>query len=114
MDQLEVMIETVGAATILRASGKIDADSTSAFDEFVREALNARPKRLVVSLRGVPFLASAGWSVLLAANRELRLRGGALTIAGMNPQVQNAHGFLGLQKILRACATEQEALASPP
>jgi anti-anti-sigma factor len=69
--ELLVTSEWRDKVAVLHVSGEIDLLSAPEFEEVVAVAVAAEPAMLVVDLRSVTFLCSAGLQVLAAAHRRL-------------------------------------------
>ena len=69
--ELLVTLEWRDKAAVLRVEGEIDLLSAPEFEDFVTGVVADRPELLVVDLRSVTFLCSAGLQVLAGAHRSL-------------------------------------------
>jgi len=69
--ELHVTCEWREKAAVLSVSGEIDLLSAPEFEDVVAGALAREPAVLVVDLRKVTFLCSAGLQVLASAHRRL-------------------------------------------
>jgi anti-sigma B factor antagonist len=59
-----------GDAVVLSAEGIVDVAAAPTLTDQIRAILRRRPAALVVDLTGVTFLATAGMSVLMEADRK--------------------------------------------
>jgi anti-anti-sigma factor len=69
--ELTVTLDWRGEAAVLRVAGEVDLLSAPELEEVVAGVLADAPEILVVDLRAVTFLSSAGLQVLAAAHRKL-------------------------------------------
>ncbi|QRP43599.1 STAS domain-containing protein [Amycolatopsis sp. FDAARGOS 1241] len=68
---LLVSVRWRGPAAVVTVAGEIDLVTAPELDEVVSGAVDESPDVLVVDLRGVTFLSSAGLQVLAAAHQRL-------------------------------------------
>jgi anti-anti-sigma factor len=94
----------------VQIAGKLDVFSfhelKSVFESLVKEeaALN-----LVVDLANVTFIASSGWSVLLARRKLSGITGGNLVICNLNEDIKRVYNSMRLREILPLAASVEEA-----
>jgi anti-sigma B factor antagonist len=67
--------------------------------------------RVVVDLAGVPFLDSAGLSVLTTIARRFRYAGGGVALAGADRNIQRVLSLTGLDRYFDVHATVADAVA---
>lgn len=68
MDDLQITVETRGAAVVLAVAGELDMLTAGELQLAIDIALERRPQVMVVDLSKVEFMASAGMNVLLTAH----------------------------------------------
>lgn len=74
---------------VLRIDGDIDAYAAPQLRDRVTILAGQGTVHIIVDLRGAGFLDSAGLGVLVGSHKELRTRGGSLTlVAGTGPVLQ--------------------------
>jgi anti-anti-sigma factor len=69
-------------------SGELDASSAPKFKSVVEEVAGQKPKRLVLHLAGLSFMASAGLRVLVFAKQKMGA-GVDIYVIGCQPPVQS-------------------------
>jgi anti-sigma B factor antagonist len=72
----------------VRVGGELDLSAASHVEGLVDELLDVGFRRIVVDLRELTFLDSAGVHMLVAAQRSAERREGALSLIGGPPHVQ--------------------------
>jgi anti-anti-sigma factor len=75
-------------------------------------ALGAGGNRLVVDLARVKFLGSGGLGELVKLGKRLREAGGGVALARARPRIAKLLVLVGLDGVLRAWPTVEEAAAS--
>lgn len=68
-------------------------------------------KRLIVDLSRVPFIDSAGCSVLLWAHMELKKREAHLIVCNVAPAVRSLFELLRLSSVLNIAVSREQAFA---
>ena len=64
---------------------------------------------MVVNLSGVEFVASSGWSVLLARRKMSKLAGGELIVHGLNEEPRRVYTSMKIGDLLPLAGDENEA-----
>ncbi len=101
-----VRVETGDARfAVALVTGRLDAAGVVAVEPALTRAV-ATHERLALDLAGVPYLASMGLRLLLAAARTLEKRGGRLVVVNPTPEVEMVLSIAGLEKPLRMCVTK--------
>ena len=88
---------------VAHMTGRLDAAGVVAVEPALTAALAAHP-RLALDLSGVPYVASMGLRLLMAAARGLEKRGGRLVIVNPSSEAEAVLAIAGLEKPLRVCA----------
>lgn len=98
-----VRLETGDARfAVAHITGRLDAAGVVAVEPALTRAVAAH-EWLVVDLAGVPYLASMGLRLLMAASRTLEKRGGRLVVANPADAVGAVLALSGLEDALRVC-----------
>ncbi|WP_431918902.1 STAS domain-containing protein [Micromonospora wenchangensis] len=99
---VELTIDTtrVGPVARVRLHGEIDVATTGLLHDAVIAALTSDAVReVVLDFAGLTFIDSCGMGTLVACERAVAVRGGALRLEGLTPFVRRqlfAAGLLGL------------------
>ena len=86
---------------LLSVKGSINATTAPKFERKFRSALLDNKLRLVVGLRGVHYICTAGWVIFLNEINGIRNRGGDLVLAGMKPGVLDVFRRLEFDSIFK-------------
>lgn len=84
-------------------AGRLDAAGVVAVEPGLTRAVQTHD-RLALDLSGVPYMASMGLRLLMAAARTLEKRGGRLVVTNPPSEVEAVLAIAGLEKPLRVCA----------
>ncbi|MTJ46751.1 anti-sigma factor antagonist [Dolichospermum sp. UHCC 0259] len=67
---LDVTLETIDDIAKITLAGELDASTANLFKAKVEEAADQNPKRLVLMMQDLEFMASAGLRVLIFAKQQ--------------------------------------------
>jgi anti-anti-sigma factor len=106
---LEVRSEVADGVTVYRIAGRIDASSSQNLESAVGSAVSGGSPRVVLDMREVTFITSAGLRVIVMMARQAAAAKGNLAIFGLQPPVNEVFEIAGLQKIIPIASDETEA-----
>ena len=86
---MEATEKTYKRYTILRVSGRVDAETAPNLEKQINKAFSKGQHHLVVDLGGVDYISSAGLGVLLKTQKRLREKGGGLVLTQMKKLVRD-------------------------
>lgn len=96
----------------LRLSGKLDVFSFVQLKKHLEGVSAQDPAaKLAVDLSGVEYIASSGWSVLLARRKLGKLAGGDLVVCGMSAELKRVYDSMRIVNLLPAEADLKAACA---
>lgn len=110
---MEILNQSQGEITILTVQGKLDAVTTPAFEQKVRELVEGGGIRLVVDLGGLEYISSAGLRGLLMLNKLVKAKSGRACLAGVRGNVRSVFemsGFTALFDVRDTAAAAMETL----
>ncbi len=112
MTDLRVESREVDGVTLLYPEGFINAHTVRLFEGALQKTLHEKRFRIVVSGRGLSYIASAGLGAMMGAIEEIRANGGDLRLSELNEAVRNIFEILGFHHLYRIFETEEEAVRS--
>lgn len=109
---MDVRTEHLGAAMIVRATGRIDQTTAPAFQEELLNAVTlSKGQAIVVDMSSVDFVSSVGLRALMIALKQTQSGGGKLLIAALTPVVREVFEISRFDTVFRCFATVDAALA---
>jgi anti-anti-sigma factor len=84
---MEMIVERVGEVTRVVPKGNIDSSTAAAFGERLKDIIVSGCNRLVVDMRDVAYISSAGFRCLLIAEKDAQRAGGRLALCGLAREV---------------------------
>ena len=109
---MDVTTEVIGAVRIVRLAGKLDTNTSAAFDARIRQLLDGGDTRLVLDLAQVTYVSSMGLRSLFLVAQSIKAKGGALALAAVGPRVLEVLDIVGFTTMFSIAPTTEEALAS--
>lgn len=79
--------EKVPGILVVTVRGRLDTAATPAFEQELKTSLHDAIKTLIVDLERLDYISSLGVRALFQAHKKIKLAGGAVTIANVQPQV---------------------------
>lgn len=96
---------------VVKVAGELDLVAAERFRSVVDSDLDRRQVRnLVLNLEGVSFIDSSGLGAIIGRYKRVARQGGAVVIAGAQPQVKRLLEMAGMMRIVTLAASEREAL----
>ncbi len=112
MAALVVSTQQTDDATIVELQGSASMTEVDSFSRQTDRLAAARPKRLVLDLSRLDFLASLAIGQLVALNKSVRMHGGTMALAAPKPDVRAVIDRCNLRAVLPVFDTLEEALAA--
>jgi anti-anti-sigma factor len=92
-------------------AGRLDTQGAEAFDAALAPQVNAAYPNLLLDLRQIDWLSSAGVGSLARLLRHVQDLGGRLAVCGCQPRVRTVLRICGLEAAFNICDTLAEARA---
>jgi anti-sigma B factor antagonist len=96
--------------TLLSVKGFIDTNTASEFDKSFQEVLGDNKFKLIVDLKDVNYISSAGWGLFVGEIKRIRNQKGDLFLVAMSPEVEEAYELLQFSTILKAFPSVEQAV----
>jgi len=108
---MEINHETLHGISIIRASGKIDATTVTAFENAVKSVSAQGVKKILLDLSSLVYINSGGLRVVLATAKIQKNSGGTFALCGLTSEVSKVFSLAGLNTILTIFPGEADAVA---
>ncbi len=109
---MEIKSNESAGITIVYLSGQLNgATAGQAYDELVRVAQSGT-KKVILNLRNLTYVASAGLRSILVAAKLLKTARGEMCFCEANKNVKDVLETSGFDNLIRLYADEGEAVAS--
>jgi anti-anti-sigma factor len=104
---VEVSRETAPGAVVYRISGEINAGTAPKLDSAL--AINEESSRVVLDMRQVTYISSAGLRVIVQAAKRAKACKGGVAVFGLGGLVKEVFDVAGLGTIIPIASDENEA-----
>lgn len=112
MPELTIDIQNLpGEKTMITLRGFLDAHTFEQLDTAIQELFAQGKYRLVVDLKDVEYISSAGAGVFIGSLAIAQENGGNIIITQPTQNVQEVFDLLGLSQIFTIFQTSEEGLA---
>lgn len=111
---MEIRTETMKRCHLVTFSGQIDSARAPEMEEALLDLIGSGARFLVVNLRDVAFISSAGLSALLRARIRLRnkIPAGDIALAEVPPALMETFKLVGLQYVFSFYDSTVDAVGS--
>ena len=113
MDNISVIISECPqnkAITLLAVKGFIDTVTAPEFEKKFLSVLGDKKFKLVIDLKDVNYISSAGWGIFISEIKRIRNQKGDLVLVGMNPEVSEIFELLEFDTFLKTFPTVESAV----
>ena len=95
---MTIEIKKTAAQTIIEVVGRLDTITAPALDKAIQEDIGDT-KNLVLDLKGLEYISSAGLRVLLGAQKKMQ-KIGSMKVVNVCPEVMDVFEMTGFADIL--------------
>jgi anti-sigma B factor antagonist len=96
--------------TLVSAKGFIDTTTAPEFERTFQSVLSQNKFNLIIDLKDVSYISSAGWGIFIGELKRIRSQKGNLFFASMNPEVSETFELLELHSILKSYPSVEHAV----
>ena len=96
---------------VLAPRGRLDSESSPELARQAKEMIGRGGRRLLLDLKDLVYISSAGLRAVLVAAAEMTAAGGRLAIASPNPQVTEVFDISGFVSVVDLHASAESATA---
>lgn len=100
-----------GQVVVHRIAGRMDTSTSPAIEAAIKEKLAEGSRRILLDMREVTYVSSAGLRVVLLVAKQAKAANGNLALFGLHPSVREVFDISGFGKIIPIAASEAEARA---
>jgi anti-anti-sigma factor len=108
---LKLLEEVVGGVTVLEIHGRLDSTTAQGFGDRLIALVQAGRSAILVDLKNIIYISSAGFQALLIANRAAAEGQGKLALCGMIGDVKRLFEISSLTAMFLICQTRGDAIA---
>jgi anti-sigma B factor antagonist len=109
---VEISTKEMKRASLVTVSGRLDSATAPDFDKALQTLIQANRNQIVVDLKGVEYMSSAGIRALVSALKAAKAGGGDLCIAQPSTRARDVLELAGLTTIFAIHEDLIEAVGS--
>lgn len=109
---MDLSEERLDQVTALSVKGRIDSTTAAQFGQRLDAVVAVATGRLVVDLRDLEYISSAGFRVLLVAAKRADETGSRLVLCGLSSKVRQLFDVGGFLDLFSITATRDEAITA--
>ena len=98
--------------TIMELRGQLDSITSSEVEKNLEKLLDSERWRIVVDLKNITYVSSAGWGTFMGMLKEIKINQGDLKLAGISDEVMDVFKLLEIDSFLPTYETASEAVLS--
>ena len=107
MKLVEGVVEDV---TVLEPHGRLDSAAAKEFGDRLTALVQAGRSAILVDLKSIAYISSAGFHVLLDANRAMAKRQGKLALCGVIGEVRRLFEIGAFHEMFVICQTQADGI----
>jgi anti-sigma B factor antagonist len=108
---LKLMEETAENITVLEAHGRLDSRTAQQFGDRLVALVQAGRSAILVDLKNIIYISSAGFQAILMANRITAESQGKLALCGVIGGVKRLFEISSLTELFLICQTRADGIA---
>ena len=109
--RVDLREDAVGDIKVVEVLGRIDSTTAPTLGERLSGMLGVH-KALVLDLRQLEYISSAGFRILLLAAKHADAKGSRLALCGMSPKVRQLFDLGGFLDFFTVSASRDDAIAA--
>lgn len=109
---MELREDTTGDVTVVEVKGRIDSTTAPVLGEKLTASLTTPEQRLVLDLRQLEYISSAGFRILLLAARRAGETGARFVLCGVTGKARQLFDLGGFLDLLPISGSREEAIAA--
>ncbi len=109
---MQITSEKIGDALVIALTGRLDANTSTEFQEQILTKIDAGDNILAVDFSQVDYISSAGLRVLLMAVKKIKTSAGKMALFALKASIKEVFEIAGFTAIFQIFQSQDEALAS--
>ncbi len=109
---MEITIKELKRVSLMTITGRVDSSTAPDFDKALQSLINANRTQIVLDMKGVEYLSSAGLRAMVSAVKATKSGGGDVRIAQPSKRVREVIDLAGLNSIFTIYDDPVEAVGS--
>ena len=108
---MNITTRDVDEVKVVALEGELDLNASPEAEKQMNQLREDGVKKILIDLKKLEFISSAGLRVLLATTQEMKAAGGDLRVCSLNETVKEVFDISGFSTLLMVFDNEAKALA---
>jgi anti-anti-sigma factor len=108
--RMKLVEETADNVTVVEAYGRLDSTTAKEFGDRLAALVEAGRASIVLDLKNIAYISSAGFRVLLIANRSAAQKEGKLALCGVMGEVKRLFEIGAFMDQFLICPTQADGI----
>jgi anti-sigma B factor antagonist len=108
--RMKLVEEVTEEVTVVEAHGRLDSTTAKEFGDRLTALVQAGRAAIVLDLKNIAYISSAGFRVLLIANRAASQKQGKLALCGVTGEVRRLFEIGSFLDQFLICPTQAEGI----
>ena len=109
---MELIESSADGVTVVEPRGRMDTVGARPFGDRVVELIRSGCRQLVIDLKHIQYISSAGFRALLIARKQSADSQGKLVLCGLSAEVRRLFEMSAFTEMFTICGTRDEGLAN--
>ena len=101
-----------GGTVFVLVDQRLDSSNAGAFNEELESAIDSAGRAVVVDMKGLDYISSAGLRAIMQAERKMQQQGGRLALCSLSSDVRAVFQTSGFDQLIAIHPTRAEAVAA--
>ena len=107
---MEIQSRDEGGIKVVNMVGNLDTNTSQEAEAFLNDLIIGGSNRILINLKDLNYMSSAGLRILLATTKKVKGAGGEMRISNLNEVVDEVFEISGFSMIFSVFDTEEKAL----
>lgn len=108
---MELIESSADGVTIMEPRGRMDTIGAKPFADRVVELIRSGCNQILIDLKHIQYISSAGFRALLIARKQSADTSGKLVLCGLSAEVRRLFEMSAFTDLFTICGTRDEGLA---
>lgn len=109
---MELPEERIGDTVILEARGRVDSTTAKEFGDRMISLIESGSRRLVVDLKNLAYISSAGFRALLLAAKKAEETSSQFVLCGISGKIKQLFEIGGFTDLFRTYPSREDGLSA--
>lgn len=111
MDMLSIETDNTQTISVMTVKGRVDSETAPELDDALTKLLQNNRNKIVLNLREVNYISSAGLRAMVKAYQSANKSGGDVRLAAVSEPIEVILRTVGMMQMFKMFSTSEEAAA---